>query len=161
MKITLEQVKKLGTGEIISYEGREALEAVKKCGDSLRFVKNQTPEICLEAVKQDGYALRYVDPSVFEEEKHEQTTPEQILEEAKEILKDRGKLYGDNYHQTGKIVSTLLNNEKIDEKAATKLFLITQITNKLTRYCQNLERGHKDSLIDLINYTAILAILDK
>ena len=39
---------------------KEALEAVKENGYALRFVKNQTLEICLEAVKQDGDALRYV-----------------------------------------------------------------------------------------------------
>ena len=30
------------------------LEAVKSDGDALRFVKEQTAEICLEAVKSDG-----------------------------------------------------------------------------------------------------------
>ena len=37
-----------------------SLEAVKQEGDALRYVKEQTEAICLEAVKQDGYALRYV-----------------------------------------------------------------------------------------------------
>ena len=36
------------------------LQAVKQNGLALRFVKNQTPEICLEAVKEDGLALKYV-----------------------------------------------------------------------------------------------------
>ena len=36
------------------------LEAVKRNGYSLRFVKNQTDEICLEAVKRNGYSLQYV-----------------------------------------------------------------------------------------------------
>ena len=38
----------------------EALKMVRKDGNDLRFVKEQTPEICLEAVKQNGMALRYV-----------------------------------------------------------------------------------------------------
>ena len=29
-------------------------------GEVLQFVKNQTPEICLTAVKQNGEALKYV-----------------------------------------------------------------------------------------------------
>ena len=37
-----------------------SLEAVKQNGYALRFVINQTPEICLEAVKNDGYSLEYV-----------------------------------------------------------------------------------------------------
>ena len=36
------------------------LEAVKEDGYALRFVKNQTPDICLEAVKSDGYSLQFV-----------------------------------------------------------------------------------------------------
>lgn len=43
-----------------NLSGKEALEAVKQDGYNLRYVQEQTPEICLEAVKQDGYALRYV-----------------------------------------------------------------------------------------------------
>lgn len=36
------------------------LKAVKKFGCALEYVKHQTPEICMEAVKQDGYALKFV-----------------------------------------------------------------------------------------------------
>ena len=36
------------------------LEAVKENGYALRYIKNQTEEICLEAVKEEGYALQYV-----------------------------------------------------------------------------------------------------
>ena len=38
----------------------ECLEAVKQNGNALRYVKEQTPEICLAAVKEDEYALQYV-----------------------------------------------------------------------------------------------------
>ena len=44
------------------------LAAVKRNGYALAFVKEQTKEICLEAVKQNGYALRYVkDLSILED----------------------------------------------------------------------------------------------
>ena len=36
------------------------LEAVRQNGKALRFVREQTLEICLEAVSQNGYALEYV-----------------------------------------------------------------------------------------------------
>ena len=36
------------------------LQAVKQNGYALQWVKEQTPEICLEAVKQYGQALEYV-----------------------------------------------------------------------------------------------------
>jgi len=36
------------------------LEAVRQDGYSLKFVREQTPEICLAAVRQNGDALQYV-----------------------------------------------------------------------------------------------------
>ena len=51
-----------------NLSGEEALEAVKKNGDALRYVKEQTEAICLEAVKKNGYALRYVKEQIFKEE---------------------------------------------------------------------------------------------
>ena len=40
--------------------GDAALAAVKQNGYALQYVQAQTEEICLAAVKQDGYALKYV-----------------------------------------------------------------------------------------------------
>jgi hypothetical protein len=48
------------------YDKRECLEAVKQNGYALRYVKEQTLEICLEAVKQDGDALQYVKEQTLE-----------------------------------------------------------------------------------------------
>ena len=46
------------------YEGIidpvKALEAVKRNGDALQYVKDQSETVCLEAVKRNGDALRYV-----------------------------------------------------------------------------------------------------
>ena len=36
------------------------MEAVKRNGYSLRYVKDQTESMCMEAVIPDGYSLRYV-----------------------------------------------------------------------------------------------------
>lgn len=43
-----------------NLKGEEAMKAVKKEGDALRFVNEQTEAICLEAVKECGYALKFV-----------------------------------------------------------------------------------------------------
>ena len=43
-----------------NLKGEEAMKAVKEDGYALRFVNEQTEAICLEAVKQYGYALQYV-----------------------------------------------------------------------------------------------------
>ena len=48
--------------KFLNYTKKEALEAVKQStGYALRYVKDQTETICLEAVKQNGDALRYVE----------------------------------------------------------------------------------------------------
>ena len=39
---------------------KQSLEAVKRNGDALQYVKDQTEAVALEAVKQDSYALQYV-----------------------------------------------------------------------------------------------------
>ena len=44
------------------------MEAVKKDGRARIHVKNKIPEICIEAVKQNKDAMKYVDKSIFEEE---------------------------------------------------------------------------------------------
>jgi Domain of unknown function (DUF4116) len=38
----------------------EDFDAVKQDGFALKYVKEQTPEICLDAVKQDGTVLEFV-----------------------------------------------------------------------------------------------------
>jgi hypothetical protein len=45
---------------VIEQTPEICLAAVKQKGYALMYVNEQTPEICLAAVKQDGYALRYV-----------------------------------------------------------------------------------------------------
>ena len=43
-----------------NLKGEEAMKAVKQNGFALRYVHDQTEAICLEAVKQNGDALQYV-----------------------------------------------------------------------------------------------------
>ena len=56
------------TVTIINYSGYQALGAVKRNGEALQYVKEQTESVCLEAVKQDGEALQYVDKRLFEDD---------------------------------------------------------------------------------------------
>ena len=51
---------------LVIIKGKNAFAAVKNSGYALRYVKEQTPEICIEAVKNYGYALSYVDIRIFE-----------------------------------------------------------------------------------------------
>ena len=36
------------------------MAAVKQDGEALKYVKKQTPELCIEAVRQNGWALKWV-----------------------------------------------------------------------------------------------------
>ena len=45
---------------IVVLEGQQAIKAVKQDGYALRYVRDQIEAICIAAVKQDGNALRYV-----------------------------------------------------------------------------------------------------
>ena len=56
------------------YDENDCLEAVKQDGHALRYVKEQTPEICLDAIKQNWGALQYV----------KEQTPEICLEAVKQ-----------------------------------------------------------------------------
>ena len=58
----------------LSHIPEVCLEAVKHDGLALKYVHNKTPEVCLEAVKQDGWAFMYV----------EKKTPEICLEAVKQ-----------------------------------------------------------------------------
>jgi hypothetical protein len=50
-----------------NLKGKVALEAVKQDGYALKYVNEQTEEICLEAVKQKSYALKYVNEQMFKQ----------------------------------------------------------------------------------------------
>lgn len=47
------------------YDENDCLEAIKQNWGAFRYVKEQTPEICLEAVRQDGCVLRYVNSNIL------------------------------------------------------------------------------------------------
>ena len=47
--------------DIIEYKSElECIEAVKQNGYALRYIKEQSEAVCIEAVKQNGCALQYV-----------------------------------------------------------------------------------------------------
>ena len=54
--------------DITTYSGADALKAVEADDYALRYVKDQTPDICLKAVERNGYALRFVNPAIFDAE---------------------------------------------------------------------------------------------
>ena len=65
MKLSDFREKWMSLREKKDLVGKKALEAVKQNGYALRYVKEQSESICFEAVKQDGFALRYVSSKFF------------------------------------------------------------------------------------------------
>ena len=54
------------------------IKAVENDGDALQYVKEQTPDICIKAVENNGYALQYVNPSIFDPEDSALVKPDKI-----------------------------------------------------------------------------------
>ncbi len=87
-----------------------------------------------------------------------------MLQQASEIFKQRAEVYGDNYKRFGKIFNLLLTDKIIIETDHDwdRVGLMVQIVSKLTRYCENFNKGgHDDSLADLSVYAAMLRSYDK
>ena len=93
------------------------LEAVKKNEYELLFVKEQTPEICLAAVKQNPSVIRYV------------KTENQIEEICLEVVKKYGSLleYIATENRTDEICLTAIQN--------STGWVIEHITNQKPEYC--------------------------
>lgn len=85
------------------------------------------------------------------------------LKKAAGIFEERGKVYGDNYKQFGKVMKALFPTGAVvnDVETWNRLGLLTQIVSKLTRYSENFtKKGHEDSLDDLAVYAAMLNSYD-
>lgn len=84
------------------------------------------------------------------------------LEEAAAIIRGRNAVYGDSVRPHAEAMAALYPNGitlKTPEDFA-RFSLVNMVIIKLTRYCAN-ERGHRDSVIDSINYLGALAEIDQ
>ena len=74
------------------------LEAVKRNGYNIKYVKEQTKEMCLEAVKQNGYNIKYVKEQTnelcLEAVKQNGKALYYVKEQTKEICLEAVKEYG-------------------------------------------------------------------
>jgi len=82
-----------------------------------------------------------------------------ILLECKDIFEERNKVYGDAYKTHGDILCALFPKGIVltTPEDFNKMSLIFAITGKLSRIANNFNKGHKDSCMDLINFSAMLA----
>lgn len=88
----------------------------------------------------------------------------ELLKKGK-LYGERYAIYGDNYHRFGPILSLLMDTQTInckDTHEMARLGVLVQIVGKITRYCENFNRGgHDDSLDDIAVYAMMLKELDQ
>lgn len=90
------------------------------------------------------------------------TVPE-LLRDGANTYEERNAIYGDNYKRHGIVMRALFPNGVVlrDTDDHNRFGVLTQMVAKLTRYCENWNRGgHADSLHDEIVYSGMLAELD-
>lgn len=87
-----------------------------------------------------------------------------ILEESAEVYKERSAVYKDNFRTVGRVMYALFPDgrpglqfpEDYDRWHIFELVIV-----KLTRYANNYDTPHEDSLLDMLPYLGILGSLDE
>lgn len=87
--------------------------------------------------------------------------PDELLVDNAQLFRERNALYGSNYLRFPRALLALFPGGIIpaitNEGDASRLQIVIQILNKLTRYAEMLTRGgHKDSARDIQVYAAML-----
>ena len=90
-----------------------------------------------------------------------QKRPDALLVDNAQLFKEKNALYGDNYLRFPRALLALFPGGIIpaitNEGDASRLQILIQILNKVTRYAEMLTRGgHKDSARDIQVYAAML-----
>lgn len=84
--------------------------------------------------------------------------PESILEAAAKTFKERNTMYGSNYLNVGDAMKAFFPNG-IELKTVNdhiRFHFFCWIVGKLSRYANQWETGHKDSIHDVVVYAAML-----
>jgi len=91
-----------------------------------------------------------------------QRTAADIMAEAAETFRERNKVYGDNYKNVGQAMQGFFPNgitlSTPEDHNRFHLFMLAVV--KMTRYANNWEQGHKDSIRDATVYCAMLESID-
>lgn len=88
--------------------------------------------------------------------------PIKCMQKALDTFRERNKVYGDNYHQHGRVMMALfkegVNLQTIEDY--NRFGIVNMMVAKLTRYCQGWPKPHEDSVHDLGVYSFMLQALD-
>lgn len=130
---------------------------------------NDIPEVPVQKATLDSPA--YFHPRTYDEKfeamKNRKKTVPDMLHEAADTYRQRAEVYGDNYKRFGYVIGALFPDGVTHLKKPgvdwnSRYGLLMQMVSKLTRYCENFNKGgHDDSLQDLAVYATMLRELDK
>lgn len=87
---------------------------------------------------------------------------DKILLEASKTFTERNAVYGDNWKIVGEVMADLFPNG-IPLKTPhdhNRFHILMLLVVKLTRYANNWEKGHADSIHDAMVYCAMLEMID-
>ena len=86
-----------------------------------------------------------------------------ILVEAQEVYADRSAVYKDNFRSVGRVMVAMFPDGRPPLRTAPdydRWHIFELLIVKLTRYANNYDNPHKDSLLDMLPYIGILGALD-
>jgi len=87
-----------------------------------------------------------------------------ILEQSSDVYRDRSAVYKDNFRSVGRVMVALFPDGRPPLVTAAdddRWHIFELIIVKLTRYANNYDVPHEDSLLDMLPYLGILGGLDQ
>ena len=87
-----------------------------------------------------------------------------ILSQAHDVYRDRNAEYKDNFRTVGRVMVALFPDGRPPLKTAEdydRWHIFELLIVKLTRYANNYDQPHEDSLLDQLPYLGILGALDQ
>lgn len=90
-------------------------------------------------------------------------SPDVRLKQLAELFEQRNKLYGSTYKKHGPIVMAIFGGSIPEIRAdidSSRMAIINVVASKLSRYAENWQTGHVDSLNDISVYCQMLRELD-
>ena len=88
--------------------------------------------------------------------------PDKRLESLGKLYKERNKQYGNAYMKAGRTLKNIFPKYRnISENEWGRIALVVLMVVKITRYGNNIEKGHEDSLKDLSVYAQMAAHYDE